>query len=51
MIIACFKCHYHDPRALLVDLEARGVKIAAVGARLRIAAPAAALTPEPPTPP
>ena len=51
MRIACFKCHYHEPKALLVDLEARGVKIAAVGDRWRIDAPAAALTPEPPTPP
>ena len=31
MLIACFKCHYHDQRALLVDLETRGVKSAAVG--------------------
>ena len=45
MRIACFKDHYHDQRAFLVDLEARGVKSAAVGARLRIDASAGTLTP------
>jgi hypothetical protein len=51
MTIACFKRHYHDPKALLVDLQACGVKIAAVGDRLRPDTPAGVLTPEPPTPP
>jgi len=51
MKMACFKGHYHDPKALLVDFEARGVKSAAVGARLRVDPPAGALTLEPSTPP
>jgi hypothetical protein len=51
MLIACFKHHYHDQKALLVDFEAHGVKLAAMGASLRIAAPTGVLTPEPPTPP
>jgi hypothetical protein len=51
MLIACFNCHYHDPKALLVDFEARSVKSAAVGDRLRRDVSAGVLTPEPPTPP
>jgi hypothetical protein len=40
MKMACFNSHYHNPRDLPVDLEARGVKTAAAGDRLETGAAA-----------